>query len=87
MPITSVRSAHGHQFASTDSAGMDSCMVCGALYALVPDSDDATSGQYLAANGDPAQRCTGDTSMSHGYPGERGPDGNTDHDCNCLSCR
>jgi hypothetical protein len=29
--------------------------------------------------------CTGDTSMAHGYPGER-VDGNADHDCNCLLC-
>jgi hypothetical protein len=71
MPeITSVWSAHGHRFIATD--GSESCLTCGAVYELSADPDGPTHGRYHAANGDAPRECTGDTSMAHGYPGERG---------------
>lgn len=83
-PITSVWSAYGHTFISED--GAEACLICGAVYQLLADDpSDTTHGRYCAADGANPMPCTGDTSMSHGYPGER-IDGNTDHDCNCLRC-
>jgi hypothetical protein len=83
--ITSVWSTYGHRFMSTDSENHESCLTCGAMYELSPDEPGSTSGHYHAANGDQPMQCSGDTSMAHGYPGER-VDGNADHDCNCLFC-
>ncbi len=84
QPITSVWSAYGHTFIAED--GTESCLTCGAVYRLVADDPaDPSHGRYCAANGDDPMPCTGDTGMSHGYPGER-CDGTIDHDCNCLRC-
>lgn len=83
--ITHVWSNFGHKFMSTDCDEHESCLTCGALYQLVRHEDDPTGGDYTAANGDDPTECTHDTSMAHGYPGER-VDGNTDHNCNCLLC-
>lgn len=86
--VVSVWSAHGHRFISEGDEGYESCLTCGALYALVPTPDAPWDGEYrTAAGGEPAS-CTGDTSMVHGYPGERDDsDGGTvDHSCNCLRC-
>jgi hypothetical protein len=55
------------------------------MYELVETPDAPNEGAYVAANGDKPMECTHDTSMAHGYPGER-VDGNADHDCNCLFC-
>jgi hypothetical protein len=54
------------------------------MYQLLADADDPTRGEYLTASGDEPQQCSGDTSMVHGYPGERedGPN----YDCNCILC-
>jgi hypothetical protein len=81
--VVSVWSAYGHHFISED--GGESCLTCGAHYQPMALEDDPTRGEYMAANGDAPMECTGDTSMAHGYPGER-VDGNADHDCNCLLC-
>jgi hypothetical protein len=90
QPITSVWSSFGHRFigtGETDDVGnpYESCLTCGAVYELVRREDDPTGGDYTAANGDDPMPCTHDTSMAHGYPGER-VDGNADHNCNCLLC-
>lgn len=82
--ITCVSSSYGHTFLSED--GSESCLICGAVYQLIPDDPaDPPHGRYCAANGDDPVPCTGDTRMSHGYPGERG-DGTVDHECNCIRC-
>jgi hypothetical protein len=83
--ITSVWSSYGHRFMSDGGEATESCLTCGAMYMLVPDESDPTSGRYTtASDGEPAQ-CTGDTGMAHGYPGERGV-GAAAHDCPCLLC-
>lgn len=81
--VVSVWSAYGHTFIGEDG-NHEQCLTCGALYQLLPADDDPTRGRYCAANGDDPNNCTHDTSMVHGYPGERedGPN----HDCNCLLC-
>lgn len=84
--ITHVWSSFGHRFMSDGGDETESCLMCGAMYQLTPRADDPSGGDYTAANGDDPHPCTGDTSMAHGYPGER-VDGNADHDCNCLLCR
>jgi len=97
--VVSVWSAYGHRFMSTDSEGHDSCLTCGAMYQLMALADDPSRGEYMAANGDAPMECTGDTSMAHGYPGERychehqhprdysdHECEHTSHDCNCLFC-
>jgi hypothetical protein len=85
--ITSVWSTYGHRFMDDGGEDTESCLTCGAMYYLRADANDPTRGEYLAANGDEPQHCTGDTAMVHGYPGERDHhDGNADHACNCLRC-
>lgn len=95
--VVSVWSAHGHHFMSgdVDDAGTayESCLKCGALYQLLAYADDLRAGAYLTAAGDPPADCTGDTSMVHGYPGERNCESCDDHgcahcthDCPCLLC-
>lgn len=94
MTITSVWSSYGHRFIGGDCD--ESCLTCGAMYTLVADSDDPTRGEYQAVNGDDPVQCTGDTTMAHGYPGERvchdptcdpsEPCEHVTHDCNCLLC-
>jgi hypothetical protein len=81
--ITSVWSSYGHRFIGED--GSESCLTCGAMYELSPDEAGGTSGHYHAANGDEPMQCSHDTSMAHGYPGER-TGGNVDHVCNCILC-
>jgi hypothetical protein len=86
-PIVSVWSSYGHRFMSTDSPEHKSCLTCGAMYQLVDHFDG--SGEYTAGDGSQPMACTGDTTMSHGYPGERDDDNGrltVDHDCNCLFC-
>lgn len=92
--ITSVWSSYGHRFMSTDDESHESCLTCGAMYALTADPDDPTRGDYTTAAGEQPQECTHNTSMAHGYPGERVCDACSDidgcencaHDCNCLFC-
>jgi hypothetical protein len=66
------------------------------MYQLLPEADDPTRGYYCANDGSAPKWCSHDTSMTHGYPGERvcqcdngrpleGCDC-TDHNCNCLFC-
>lgn len=93
--VTSIWSSYGHTFIGEDDH--ESCLVCGAVYALTAREDDPSSGDYHAANGDAPMHCSGDTGMAHGYPGERvcssshpdcayGDCQHCFHDCNCLSC-
>lgn len=95
--VSSVWSAYGHRFMSTDEPTHESCLICGAMFQCLALADDPTRGEYMTAAGDEPQQCTGDTSMVHGYPGERvctvnGGRGCEDgcqhceHDCNCVSC-
>lgn len=92
IPITHVWSSFGHTFASTDSEGYESCLSCGALFELRRRKDDPSGGDYCASNGDDPEDCSGDTSMSHGYPGERVCEceegcEHCEHKCNCNSCQ
>lgn len=87
--IVSVWSSFDHTFISED--GHESCLTCGALYELTAREGDPSSGDYVAADGSDPMPCTGDTSMAHGYPGERVCDCDDGcehcaHDCNCLRC-
>jgi hypothetical protein len=95
--VSSVWSAHGHRFMSTDDDNDHSCLRCGAMYRLLADATDPTYGYYVTNAGDEPAQCTGDTSMVHGYPGERvctvnGGRGCEDgckhceHDCPCILC-
>jgi hypothetical protein len=84
--VTSVWSAHGHRFISNGGENTESCLTCGAVYQLLALAEDPTRGEYLTASGEPPAQCTGDTSMVHGYPGERHGEGTVDHDCPCLLC-
>lgn len=84
--VTSVWSAHGHRFMGTDDPNDETCLTCGAMYRLVALEDDPTRGEYVTASGETPMQCTGDTSMVHGYPGERHGEGTVDHNCNCLFC-
>lgn len=89
--VVSVWSAYGHRFMGTDEPTHESCLTCGAMYQLLALADEPTSGEYMTAAGDEPQQCTHDTSMVHGYPGERVctcDDGceHCQHDCNCVSC-
>jgi len=104
--VTSVWSAHGHHFMpedggmEDDEATYERCIRCGAMYQLLAHADDPTRGEYLAADGSEPMECSGDTSMVHGYPGERVCEAdngrpcnphNDDcvhvaHNCNCLFC-
>jgi hypothetical protein len=84
--VSSVWSAYGHRFMSTDAPEHEACLTCGAMYALMARADDPTRGEYMTASGEQPAECTGDTSMVHGYPGERHGEGTVDHDCPCVSC-
>ncbi len=84
--VTSVWSAYGHRFIGTDAPEHEACLICGALYQLLAFADDPTRGEYLTAAGEQPADCTRDTSMVHGYPGERDGNGTIDHTCPCLSC-
>ena len=93
MAITSVWSAFGHRFMSTDSDEHESCLSCGAMYVLRADDNDPTRGEYTTAGGDQPRECDHDTSKVHGYSGERHCDecsgegcDHCGHDCNCVSC-
>lgn len=94
LKINSVWSSYGHTFISGEPEMNDenvvgyyeSCLTCGAEYVLraTPGLGD---GSYQANDGSEPRECTGDTSMVHGYSGEREyQDGTTDHDCNCILC-
>jgi hypothetical protein len=82
--VVSVWSAYGHRFISDGEENYESCLTCGAMYQLLALADDPTRGEYLNMHGDAPHDCTRDTSMVHGYSGERedGPN----HDCDCLIC-
>jgi hypothetical protein len=82
--ITSVWSTYGHRFISDDGEDTESCLTCGAMYRLQACQGDPTRGEYVTVYGEEPMQCTGDTSMVHGYPGERedGPN----YNCNCLLC-
>jgi hypothetical protein len=91
--IVSVWSSYGHRFVSSDSDDSDSCLTCGALYALVETPDGPSDGEYQAADGSEPAECTGDTRMVHGYPGERWCEEcrgagceHCQHNCNCILC-
>lgn len=90
--VVSVWSAYGHRFIGTDSDTHEACLTCGAMYQLLALADDPSRGEYLTASGGMPAACTGDTSMVHGYPGERychehdDPCEHTEHDCPCLFC-
>ena len=98
--ITSVWSSYGHRFIGDgEGEGYESCLTCGALYALIETPEGFNDGAYVAANGDEPMECTRDTGMAHGYPGERychehqHPLDRSDHECehvahacNCLLC-
>jgi hypothetical protein len=85
--VSSVWSSYGHRFMSTDVPEHKSCLTCGAMFQFLALADDPTHGQYMAANGDDPRHCTGNTSMNHGYAGERESyPGDESHDCNCLFC-
>ena len=87
--VVSVWSAYGHRFTGTDSPEHESCLTCGAMYALVALADDPTRGEYVTIGGDEPAECTGDTSMAHGYPGERVCDDGCEHcmhQCPCILC-
>lgn len=77
---------------STDEPTHESCLTCGAMFQLLAIDGDETRGEYMTAAGDEPQHCTHDTSMVHGYPGERHCDACEDrcthcaHDCNCVFC-
>ncbi len=81
--VVSVWSAYGHRFIG-DEDNYEQCLTCGALYQLLAFEDDPSRGEYLTADGSAPMECSRDTSMVHGYPGERedGPN----HNCNCISC-
>ena len=81
--VVSVWSAYGHRFIGSDGE-TEQCLTCGAVYELLAYADDPTRGVYLASNGDGPHECSRDTSMAHGYAGERedGPN----HNCNCILC-
>lgn len=96
VPITSVWSAYGHRFMS-DGDGYESCLTCGAMYELADLGDGR--GEYRALDGSEPMECTRDTSMAHGYAGERychehqhprdysdHACSHVDHECNCLLC-
>jgi hypothetical protein len=82
--------------ASEAGEGVDvtvSCFKCGGLWIATPeDSHQGFSRGILAANGDDAVDCTGNTNQYHHYEGEcscdlEGDDNCLrDTDCNCLSC-
>lgn len=91
--ISVVWSTFGHRFMGTDNEEHESCLTCGALFQLLAQPDDATCGDYSAADGSDPMQCTGDTSMAHGYAGERVCDAcngqgceHCNHECNCLLC-
>jgi hypothetical protein len=94
--VSSVWSAYGHRFMDDGGENTVSCLTCGAVYQLLAFADDPTRGEYLTAAGEPPADCTGDTSMVHGYPGERFCHEHTEargdecehtrHDCPCIAC-
>ena len=91
--VSSVWSSYGHRFMSDGEENYESCLTCGAMYQLLALEDDPTRGEYVAADGSTPNDCSRDTSMSHGYPGERVCDECEDgacehcaHDCNCVWC-
>lgn len=66
-----VLSSYGHRFMGTDGPTHESCMTCGGMWELVPTDDRPHVGRYVSSAGLSADPCSGDTSMGHGYPGER----------------
>jgi hypothetical protein len=92
--VVSVWSAHGHRFMSTDDENTEQCITCGAMYQLLADAEDPRTGYYLTSVGDEPAECSGDTAMTHGYPGERHcehcdqPEGceHCNHQCPCILC-
>lgn len=85
--VSNVWSSYGHRFMSTDEPTHEVCLTCGAMYQFLAHADDLTTGAYLTNCGDEPQRCTGDTGMAHGYPGERVCSGGEDEHGNCTSCQ
>ncbi len=92
-PVYVITSSYGHRFTGTDSPDRESCLTCGAMYALL--NLGAGYGEYHCADGGTPAPCTGDTRMAHGYPGERHCQTcppmvdtcrHTRHDCPCLFC-
>lgn len=85
-------SSYGHRFYSGDD-GYDSCMTCGAQYAIVPTPDETWDFKWTAADGSDPQECSYDTGRCHGYERychECDPNGDpcphVSHDCNCVQC-
>lgn len=69
-----------------------SCLTCGYL-AEDTTPDDVTANGIRNIRGDQPGHCTGDTSLAHGYPGERychtcnsTECEHTQHECDCLLC-
>lgn len=103
---TMLSTSHGHRMMGCgDDGGCEACLTCGGHWTLAPDLEydpDGGYGSYFASNGDPADECSGNTSMVHGYErhctmGDSGRSceafegaggcEHTDHECNCLSCQ
>jgi len=89
--VIAVWSAFDHRFISGGEEPYESCLTCGAMFQLLAFKDDPSRGEYMSGSGDQPMRCTGDTSMVHGY--ERNCDNCDDngcehcnHDCNCCLC-
>ncbi len=61
-PITSVLSAYGHTFLS--DGDYESCLTCGATYALIATPDEPSDGAYVTASGHDPAECTHDTSAT-----------------------
>lgn len=101
-----IESARGHRLMSTDHNEEhechESCLTCGGMWVLRDRDGDGKTGVLEAANGDPADECTYNTDMVHGYPGARvcerdggtgckawrelGSCSHVDVPCNCLHC-
>lgn len=69
-----------------------SCLTCGYL-AEDTTPDDITANGIVNIHGDAPGPCTYNTSLVHGYPGERychdcntSDCEHTNHDCDCMSC-
>ena len=97
--IVTVWSDYGHRFIGGDD-GRATCLTCGGLWQLIPNTDDPTSGLYTSTTGEDPVPCPGtDAGWAHGYPAERhcdpcyGRPDNPDnmcehvtHNCNCMFC-
>lgn len=89
-----VDTAHWHRFVDTDTPDTEQCLTCGGAWLLRPIEGREHVGEYVANDGRPAGKCSGDTSRVHGET----PCGleecgyveatcvHTDHDCNCIHC-